>query len=131
MIPQAYINYQRKSTEGWSIENILLDLTGGVLGLYSAQLVLDSWIDNDWRGITGNPGKLCVHQLFLSFIPCLTVPLGSSSLKSGLSFLALAFDLFFITQHYILYRKPSAGGVEEEEEGERRRLLERTESNPV
>jgi hypothetical protein len=34
MIPQAYINYQRKSTEGWSIENILLDLTGGVLSLY-------------------------------------------------------------------------------------------------
>lgn len=22
------------------------------------QLVLDSWISNDWRGITGNPGKL-------------------------------------------------------------------------
>lgn len=26
-----YWNYQRKSTKGWSIFNILMDLTGGVL----------------------------------------------------------------------------------------------------
>ncbi|BGP16587.1 hypothetical protein JCM10213v2_004589 [Rhodosporidiobolus nylandii] len=76
-VPQALVNYRRKSTEGWSIENILLDFTGGTLSL--AQLVLDSWLDNDWRGITGNPGKL------------------------GLSFLSLAFDLVFMTQHYVLY----------------------------
>jgi len=28
-MPQAYFNYQRKSTVGWSIGNILLDFTGG------------------------------------------------------------------------------------------------------
>ena len=34
MVPQAWINYRRKSTVGWSIENILLDdFTGGVLSL--------------------------------------------------------------------------------------------------
>lgn len=27
---QVYFNYTRKSTEGWSITNILLDLTGGI-----------------------------------------------------------------------------------------------------
>ncbi|BGP72619.1 mannose-1-phosphate guanyltransferase [Rhodotorula toruloides] len=56
MVPQAWVNYRRKSTEGWSIENILLDATGGLLSL--TQLVLDSWVDGDWTGITGNPGKL-------------------------------------------------------------------------
>lgn len=30
---QAWLNYQRKSTIGWSIENVLLDISGGVLSL--------------------------------------------------------------------------------------------------
>ena len=29
-LPQFYWNYKRKSTVGWSIANILLDLTGGL-----------------------------------------------------------------------------------------------------
>lgn len=33
MIPQAWYNYQRKSTVGWSIENIFMDLSGGILSL--------------------------------------------------------------------------------------------------
>ncbi|GAA5976224.1 hypothetical protein JCM5350_001387 [Sporobolomyces pararoseus] len=77
-VPQVRLNHSRKSTVGWSIENILLDLTGGTLSL--AQLVLDSWSAHDWRGITGNPAKL------------------------GLSVLTLGFDFIFIVQHYILYR---------------------------
>ena len=28
-MPQAFFNFQRQSTEGWSIGNVLLDLTGG------------------------------------------------------------------------------------------------------
>ena len=32
-IPQVVLNYRRKSTVGWSIENILLDLTGGALSM--------------------------------------------------------------------------------------------------
>ena len=27
--PQAYLNYSLKSTQGWSIINVFLDLTGG------------------------------------------------------------------------------------------------------
>ncbi|GAA5868201.1 hypothetical protein JCM3774_000597 [Rhodotorula dairenensis] len=87
MIPQAWYNYQRKSTVGWSIENIFMDMTGGILSLI--QLVIDSALDHDWRGITGNPGKL------------------------GLSFLALGFDTLFLVQHYVLYR-----GAEEEDESQ-------------
>ncbi|KAF9914714.1 hypothetical protein BX616_007702 [Lobosporangium transversale] len=77
-LPQAFINYKAKSTAGWSIHNILLDLTGGVLSI--AQLVLDTYLSGDWSGISGNP------------------------VKFGLGFLSIAFDLLFITQHYILYR---------------------------
>lgn len=87
MVPQAWYNYQRKSTVGWSIENIVMDMTGGILSL--VQLVIDSALDHDWRGITGNPGKL------------------------GLSFLALGFDTLFLVQHFILYR-----GAEHEDESE-------------
>jgi len=56
-VPQAYLNYNRKSTEGWSITNIYLDMIGG--GLSFVQLFLDAWLDGDlWGGTLGNPSKL-------------------------------------------------------------------------
>ncbi|KAF9105507.1 hypothetical protein BGX29_012083 [Mortierella sp. GBA35] len=76
--PQVYINWAAESTVGWSIHNILLDFTGGVLSI--GQLVLDAYISEDWSGISGDP------------------------VKFGLGFLSIAFDLVFITQHYVLYR---------------------------
>ncbi|KAL4907519.1 hypothetical protein BDW74DRAFT_176279 [Aspergillus multicolor] len=77
-VPQAWVNYKRKSTRGWSIVQILLDFTGGVLSL--AQLVIDSSFQDDWSGITGNP------------------------IKFLLSNVSIFFDLLFMVQHYILYR---------------------------
>ncbi|KAL2812023.1 PQ loop repeat-domain-containing protein [Aspergillus cavernicola] len=77
-VPQVWVNYKRKSTRGWSIVQILLDLTGGVLSL--VQLVLDSAFQNDWSGIAGNP------------------------IKFLLSNVTIFFDLIFMVQHYILYR---------------------------
>jgi cystinosin len=76
-MPQLITNYNNKSTHGWSIYQILLDLAGGFLSL--GQLGIDSYIQRDWSGITGNPVKLA---------------LGNSS---------LLFDSMFIIQHYILY----------------------------
>ena len=32
-MPQVYLNYTRKSTDGWSIHNVLLDFTGGLLSV--------------------------------------------------------------------------------------------------
>ena len=55
-IPQAWTNYQSQSTEGWSIAQVLLDLTGGTLSIL--QLIIDSSLQNDWSGLTGNPVKL-------------------------------------------------------------------------
>lgn len=56
----------------------MFDVTGGVLSLL--QLVIDSGLQGDWSGITGN------------------------SLKLGLANISIAFDLIFMVQHYILYR---------------------------
>lgn len=40
-VPQAILNYRRKSTVGWSIGNILLDFTGGILSML--QMILNSY----------------------------------------------------------------------------------------
>lgn len=78
-VPQAYMNYRRRSTVGWSIGNVLLDFTGGVLSLL--QMILQSYNNNQWRLIFGNPTKF------------------------GLGLFSVLFDIVFISQHYCLYRE--------------------------
>ena len=77
-MPQVWMNYKRQSTDGWSIGQILLDFSGGVLSL--VQLLIDASFQPDWSGVIGNPVKL------------------------GLGNISIFFDLIFITQHYFLYR---------------------------
>ncbi|KAF2192753.1 PQ-loop-domain-containing protein [Zopfia rhizophila CBS 207.26] len=96
-IPQAWVNYKRKSTSGWSIWPILLDLAGGVLSI--AQLIIDSSLQNDWSGLTGNP------------------------VKFGLGNVSIGFDIIFICQHYVLYRTPAKDREEEAWQNERQGLL--------
>ena len=76
-IPQVRLNYERKSTMGWNVWNVLLDFTGGTLSLI--QLLLDAVVMNDFSAITGN------------------------WVKFGLSFVSIFFDVIFIMQHYIFY----------------------------
>ena len=99
--PQAYLNYRRQSTVGWSITNILLDFTGGSLSF--AQQCVESI----------NAGN--------------TTPLFGNIPKLLLALESVAFDVVFMAQHYCLYRgkgvKQGEGGEEplvdgEEEEGE-------------
>ncbi|KIX05128.1 uncharacterized protein Z518_06000 [Rhinocladiella mackenziei CBS 650.93] len=92
-IPQVWFNYKRKSTQGWSIMQILFDLIGGVLSLL--QLVIDASFQGDWSGLTGN------------------------SLKLGLGNISIAFDLIFIAQHYILYWDQDDLSSETDDESER------------
>ncbi|CED82782.1 Cystine transporter Cystinosin [Phaffia rhodozyma] len=81
-VPQAYLNYRRRSTTGWSIGNVVLDVIGASLSMI--QLVLDSYRYDDLvGGVFGNPAKL------------------------GLSFFTFAFDGLFLLQHYVLYVDPS------------------------
>ena len=80
-IPQVILNIHRRSTLGFSIWQILLDLSGGILN--DVQLVGDSADMGDWAGITGNPAKLC------------------------LGVVSIVFDIVFMTQHYVLYPQPT------------------------
>ena len=77
-IPQVLMNYRRKSTEGWSMGNILFDFLGGLLSL--TQMILLAINYNDWSSIFGSVTKL------------------------GLGILSIGFDLVFIVQHYVLYK---------------------------
>lgn len=88
-VPQVFANFKRQSTIGWSITQQLLDFSGGLLSMF--QLLIDSSLQADWSGLTGNP------------------------VKFGLANISLIFDIIFITQHYVLY-----GPVEEKGERERR-----------
>ncbi|XP_037027131.1 cystinosin homolog isoform X2 [Bradysia coprophila] len=77
-IPQAVMNYRRKSTVGWSIGNILLDFTGGILSML--QMLLNGYNYDDWSSIFGDPTKF------------------------GLGLFSVLFDILFMVQHYGLYR---------------------------
>ncbi|KAK9090222.1 hypothetical protein Sjap_023399 [Stephania japonica] len=79
---QAFMNFKRKSTEGWSIGNILLDLTGGVANYL--QMAMQSIDQDSWVNFYGNIGKTL------------------------LSLVSVFFDLLFIVQHYILYPSKKA-----------------------
>ncbi|XP_039622971.1 cystinosin isoform X3 [Polypterus senegalus] len=78
-IPQAYMNYRRKSTMGWSIGNVLLDFTGGLFSLL--QMFLQSYNNDEWTLIFGDPTKF------------------------GLGVFSIIFDVVFIVQHYCLYKE--------------------------
>ncbi|XP_055698217.1 cystinosin homolog isoform X3 [Phlebotomus papatasi] len=80
-VPQALMNYRRKSTVGWSIGNILLDFTGGILSML--QMMLNAHNYDDWDSIFGDPTKF------------------------GLGLFSVCFDVVFIIQHYVLYRRKS------------------------
>jgi cystinosin len=100
--PQIVANYRNKSTKGWSIGQILLDFSGGVLSI--AQQAIDSYLQRDWSGITGNPVKFALGNV------------------------SMVYDLVFFTQHYILYSGNRPKGEEADSllengrEGQNRRL---------
>lgn len=54
--PQIALNYQRKSTRGFAIAVILLDVAGGLLSF--AQLGVDAVIVGSWWAVAGDPGKV-------------------------------------------------------------------------
>ncbi|CAK9162414.1 unnamed protein product [Ilex paraguariensis] len=76
-IPQALMNFRLKSTVGFSIGNILLDLFGGVTNY--GQMAVQSIDQNSWVNFYGNIGKTL------------------------LSLVSIFFDIIFIVQHYVLY----------------------------
>lgn len=77
-MPQVLTNYRNHSTQGWSIYQILFDFVGGVLSI--AQLGIDSYLQHDWSGVTGNPVKFALGNV------------------------SIFFDVIFMVQHYCVYR---------------------------
>ncbi|EGZ09940.1 hypothetical protein PHYSODRAFT_347818 [Phytophthora sojae] len=73
------LNYQRKSTVGWTIWNVQLDFAGGLLSI--AQQVLDAAATDDWAAMTGDPVK------FL------------------LGLVSIIADVVFFMQHNVFYAK--------------------------
>ena len=84
-IPQAWINYKTKSTVGFNIIGIWLDILGGILSIL--QMLTLAFNFKDWTSIIGN---------FAKFL---------------LGFVSIAYNLFFIIQHYVLYG-PKSGSIE-------------------
>ncbi|XP_027375368.1 cystinosin isoform X3 [Bos indicus x Bos taurus] len=79
LLYEAYMNFHYKSTEGWSIGNVLLDFTGGSFSLL--QMFLQSYNNDQWTLIFGDPTKF------------------------GLGIFSIIFDVVFFIQHFCLYRK--------------------------
>ncbi|KAG7022696.1 Cystinosin-like protein, partial [Cucurbita argyrosperma subsp. argyrosperma] len=76
--PQAFLNFTRKSTMGFSIHTVVLDFIGGVATL--TQMSVQSIDQGSWVNFFGNIGK----------------PLLAS--------VSIVFDLIFFYQHFVLYR---------------------------
>jgi cystinosin len=81
-IPQVYLNYQRKSTVGWNVYNVILDFIGGLFS--TAQLLLDAIIANHLAGI------------------------GGFMIKLGLGIVSIFFDVIFLLQHFVWFRHSHA-----------------------
>lgn len=87
--PQVVFNHRNRSTAGWSISMILLDFSGGVLSI--TQQAIDSYLQADWSGITGNPVKFALGNV------------------------SMIYDVVFMTQHYVLYPEAAEKRVAERE----------------
>ncbi|XP_061358800.1 cystinosin homolog isoform X2 [Gastrolobium bilobum] len=75
--PQAFMNFLRKSTDGFSIWRVLLDFSGGVFN-YS-QMVVQSIDQGSWVNFYGNIGKVLI------------------------SLVTIIYDSILMLQHYVLY----------------------------
>ena len=80
--PQVHYNYTRKSTVGWSLGNVLLDMTGGLLSIL--QMFVIAYNYDDFTSIFGD---------FTKF---------------GLGAISISFDIVFIFQH-IYFTKRNKG----------------------
>lgn len=90
--PQILANWRNRSTRGWSIWQILLDFAGGILSV--GQQGIDSYLQRDWSGITGNPVKFALGNV------------------------SMVYDVIFMVQHYVLYgERKGEDGEERQEDG--------------
>jgi len=82
-LPQVIYNFQRKSTVGWSVYNVLFDFYGSMFCL--CQSFLETYITNR----IDNKNK--INSVNIA--------------KYGLGTISLIYDSIFIIQHYCLYKE--------------------------
>ncbi|MED6223249.1 hypothetical protein PIB30_072176 [Stylosanthes scabra] len=75
--PQAFMNFLRKSTDGFSIGGVLLDFSGGVFNY--AQMAVQSIDQGSWVNFYGNMGKVLI------------------------SLVTIFYDSILMLQHYVFY----------------------------
>lgn len=91
-VPQVVLNYQRKSTHGFSISGILLDFIGGVFSM--------------------------TQQTLRAIMLANLSPFTKNFAKTGLGLESLMFDCILIFQHYWLYSGAKSVDLDVEEAGE-------------
>ena len=91
-VPQLLLNHSRRSTVGWSIHGVLLDVTGSVAAF--GQQALDAWNADDGGMVWGNVPKLL------------------------LSILSFLFDVLFLLQHFVWYKRAPADAADRLQLGE-------------
>jgi len=64
-MPQVWMNYQRGSTQGFSIGMVALDITGGSLSV--GQMLVNCYNKDDWSSLEGNATKLLVGIMSVLF----------------------------------------------------------------
>ncbi len=84
-LPQFYWNYKRKSTKGWSIFNIIMDLTGGLFSF----------------------GQMGLQVIFGEDVEINIV-------KTVLGVMVVVYDFVFIIQHYCIYPEGREVPIHEE-----------------
>ena len=82
LIPQAILNWKRKSTYGWSVLNCILDVFAGLFSI--VQVMIDYW-GLDLPVTQRGPRDLNIAKLSLGLV-------------------CVVFDILFIYQHFYLYR---------------------------
>jgi len=91
-VPQVILNYRRKSTVGWSLANVMLDFSGGVLSML--QLVINS----------------------VAFGEPFFQPGAFNVVKFILSIMSIFFDSIFMFQHFVLYKDQRGAKLEKSRE---------------
>lgn len=97
------MNYKRKTTMGWSIGNVLLDFTGGMLSML--QMMLNAYNYGKFgrkRYLKKIPTILTGHFVF-GFSDDWASLFGDPT-KFGLGLFTVVFDAIFLLQHYVFYR---------------------------
>lgn len=107
------MNFRRKSTIGWSIGNVLLDFTGGMLSML--QMMLNAYNYGKLMILVQKRKKIFTQKHFgLNYnfhsLICIRilvddwVSIFGDPTKFGLGLFSVMFDILFVLQHYAFYR---------------------------